>query len=51
MLKVCNDIFIEIDESVIDLTKKIHRPNPKGLDGFTFEPCECYNCEEKNETD
>jgi hypothetical protein len=37
MLKVCDDIFLEIDESVIDLTKRFHKPNPKGLEG-SLEP-------------
>ena len=43
MLKVYDDIFIEIDESVIDLTKKIHRPDPKGLEDF-FRNCNCIEC-------
>ena len=43
MLKVYDDIFIEIDESVIDLTKKIHTPDPKCLEGF-FRNCNCIEC-------
>jgi hypothetical protein len=43
MLKVCDDIFLEIDESVIDLTKRFHKPNPKGLEGF-FRTCNCVEC-------
>jgi len=42
-LKLCDDIFIEIDESVIDLTKKIHQPNSKGLEDF-FRTCNCVEC-------
>jgi hypothetical protein len=42
---VPHHIFESIDDSIISFQKKIHRPDPRGLDSFFYDSCECYKCE------